>query len=334
MSFGGVVINPDSAKEILYVSIVHTASTFTDPSTGTSALVPGQTFYVPAGSYVWVNAKTSGHEFNAFFIVGNVSPDNIVPVPGDFPPKGVTSLTGVIPSFLYQEYTDDDDLQAFVIAQNSLQQNYVDTFNALNLPIYTGNLIAGDLLDWVSTGLYGYKRPWIYAQRSFTTGMLNTYGPNYLIPINTLVHSQPRGAVVADDDFYKRALTWHYQKGDGKYFNVRWLKRRIMRFLTGANGSSPQIDQTNQISVSFGINMECTIRFVLIVRSVVGGAVLNRFGPNGTQPRTQWGIVPLNSVFTVAQNLPSLPYMGRFADALISGVLELPFQFTYNVVIG
>ena len=43
----------------------------------------------------------------------------------------------------------------------------------------------------------------------------------------------PDDIVVADDDTYRRCLTWHYQKGDGKYFNIRWLKRRVMRFERG-----------------------------------------------------------------------------------------------------
>ena len=39
------------------------------------------------------------------------------------------------------------------------------------------------------------------------------------------------------DDVFKRILTWHFYKGDGKNFSVRWLKRRIWRFLQGANGT-------------------------------------------------------------------------------------------------
>lgn len=334
LSYGGIVINPDTATENLFVSLVQPATLGEDATTGTTTLIPGQSFIVPASSFVWANAATTGHQFNAYFVASNVALGGVTPVPGTFPPTEVTGLTEVIPSYLYQEYSDDDDLQAFVVAQNALQQNYVDTFNALNLPIYTGNLISGPLLDWVAIGLYGFKRPWIYAQRSFMTGPLNTWGPNTNVALNAVVHSPPRGAVVADDDFYKRALTWHYQKGDGRYFDVRWLKRRIMRFLMGVNGSSPHIDQTNQISVSFGINMEVTIRFVLIIRNVVGGAVPNKFGPNGVTPGKMWGIVPINSVVTITQVLPPLPYMTRFAEAMAAGVLELPFQFNYNVVVG
>jgi hypothetical protein len=331
-SYGGVIINPDDASDNLYISIIRTAKTNEDVASGTSVLVPGQTFFVPANCFAWVNSNTSGHRFNAFF---NVSiSGGIQPVPGNFPPSDVTGLTRVIYSYPYQEYSDDDDIQAFVKSQNALQQNYVDTFNALNLPIYSGALISGTLLDWVAMGIYGYKRPWIFAQKSFAMGTLNTYGPNYLVPINKLVHSIPRGAVIADDDFYKRALTWHYQKGDGKYFNVRWLKRRIKRFLIGVNGSSPPIDETNRISVTFGANMSVTIRFILYVRTVFGGAMCNRFGPNGTQRNKKYSIVPLNSIISSRETLPPIPYINNFSEAVAAGVLELPFQFKYNVVIG
>lgn len=330
-SFGGVIINPEDATDNLYISIIRTAKLSEDAATGTSVLVPGQTFFVPANCYAWVNSTKNGHKFNAFFNVSITG--GPTPVPGNFPPKNVTGLTEVLPSYVYQEYSDDDDVQAFVAAQNSLQQNYVDTFNALNLPIYTGAIIAGALLDWVAMGLYGYKRPWIFAQRSFASGTLNTYGPNYLVPINTVVHSVPRGAVIADDDFYKRALTWHYQKGDGKYFNVRWLKRRIKRFLIGVNGSSPLVDDTNQISVSFGIDRRVTIRFILYVRTVFAGP-LNTYGPNGTRPGRRWGSIPLNVILSSVETFPPLPYMTRFSEAVAAGVLELPFQFTFNVVIG
>jgi len=33
-------------------------------------------------------------------------------------------------------------------------------------------------------------------------------------------------------------------------FNVQWLKRRVLRFLNGANGISPTIDNTYAVSVS------------------------------------------------------------------------------------
>lgn len=347
-NFGGVVVNPFDAQdqglpepEEMYISIVRPPSQFEDDVT--TKLEPGQRYIVPPGTHVWVDAPSKGHSFSSYFYSSSIAvKGSATPLPGDFPPSGPTGLTKVIPSYLYQEYSDDDDLQAFVDSQNAIQQDYVDTFNALNLPIYTNPLIKGPLLDWVAEGVYGYKRPWIYAQRGFTTGPLNTWGPNFLNPINALVRHQPRGVVIADDDFYKRCLTWHYEKGDGKYFNVRWLKRRIKRFMIGVNGSCPPIDVTSEISITFGAGQEVTIRFPLIDRKVVAGALPNRFGPNGTRGGTPNGASPiadgqlpcLNIVYTTAVTYPRPDYINQFAEAINAGVLELPFQFNFNVVIG
>ena len=370
-NYGGIVINPFDAvdqgltePEELFVSIVKPPAQF--ENAWTTKLEPGQQFLVPRNTHVWVDALSPGHSFTAYFYSSSIAVrGSATPVPGTFPPTGPTGLTKVIASYLYQQYTDDDDLQAFVDSENSLQQNYVDTFNALNLPIYTNALIKDALLDWVAEGIYGYKRPWIYTQKPRVFGPLNTWGPggspvnhktgaevsparvawNGFVPINSIVKSQPQGFVIADDDFYKRCLTWHYHKGDGRYTNIRWLKRRIMRFLIGVNGSSPPVDQTNDISITFGAHYNCTVRFVQIIRTVVGGMLPNRFGPNGTLGGVnpggasrfpqKIGIARCNWIFTTAVNLPPpSAYVNQFAEALNCGVLELPFQFTFNVVIG
>lgn len=337
---GGLVTNPQNAidqgidnSESIFVSLISAPGLKT--GVGVTAVAPGQTFIVPPGSKVWVNAPTSGHRFTAIFrTVATTWP--ATPVPGNFPPTDVTGLKSVIYAYLYQQYSDDDDLQAFIAALNSMQQDYVDTFNALNLPIYTQPLIAGLLLDWVANGIYGFSRPITYARRLLSIGPMNTWTPNQKVPINTKHNPPPTDVVIVDDDFYKRALTWHYQKGDGRYFNVRWLKRRVMRFLVGANGYSPHIDDTSRVSITFGPNNECTIRLVNYERRVVGGALPNRFGPNGTNapPANRFGIVPLNSIVSVIVNYTPLPYQSQLQQAISTGVLELPFQFKFIVIIG
>src|SRR5215475_9895968 len=201
---GGVIINPLGKEdqgihlvESLFVCLTGPA-TLTASTTNTE-VTPGQWFLVPAGSNAWVNARTNGHRFTSFFRSTFQPPYPAVPVPGQpgtnlpaigaeagaipFPPHSVTGLTTVIPSYLYQEYTDDDDLQGWVEAQNIMQQDYVDTFNALNLPIYTGPIVAGALLDWVGRGVYGMARPVIGPEVESTFGPLNTYGPNWLVPM-------------------------------------------------------------------------------------------------------------------------------------------------------
>lgn len=159
------------------------------------------------------------------------------------------TLQNTIPAYLYQQYFDDGDLQAFVAAYNDTTQKYVNTFNQLNLPIYTG--LSGDLLDWVGEGLYGYPRPTFGGVADLVIGPLNTYGPNDKVPLNSQSVISGSPPPVTTDDIYKRLLTWHFYKGDGKVFNISWLKRRVKRFLTGTGGTAPFITNTNEIDLVF-----------------------------------------------------------------------------------
>ncbi len=390
-SNGGIVINPLSSidqglgvAESLYVNITGPAAS--SAGQGTNELLPGQWFEVPRNSNVWVNAASSGHLFTAFFSAPFTPdyPPKVVPgqpgsnlpalaaEPGSkpFPPSRVTGLTTVIPSYLYQEYSDDDDLQGFVAAINTKQQDYVDTFNALNLPIYTGPVVQGALLDWVARGLYGMARPALDTGKPDLMGPLNTYGPNWLVPmwdlpidaavegrfgLNIITLNGPENVVITNDDIYRRILTWHFYKGDGNYFSTRWLKRRIWRFLYGIDGKSPEsvtwwpndnsIADTEQISVTLGTDRNVTIRFVLGKRTVTGGALPNYLGCNGFNPA--FGVAP---PWTIGANKPPgitmndlegpyvpylpLPYMEIFKMALDAGVLEVPYQYNFTCHIG
>ena len=246
-----------------------------------------------------------------------------------FPPSGPTGLLTAIPSYLYQQYTDDDDLQALVRAQNNYQQIYVDAFNNLNLPIYTQPQISGYLLDWVGSGIYGYARPALGAVLYTVLGPLDTAYCNeiYMNEFKKIVKSGK--ITIADDDIYKRCLTWHFYKGDGKYFNVRWLKRRVARFIYGVNGTDPISDTVSmyQISISFGANREVTIRFVLLIQTLEYGAVCNDY-------KFYCNNLYCNQVNIGLKNLPPLPSMETFRDAVASGALELPFQYSWQVQIG
>jgi hypothetical protein len=200
----------------------------------------------------------------------------------------------IIPSYLYWEYADDDDLQAFVASYNAIAQQFLDTFNDLNLPVYT-DIYPGqsppNLLDWVATGLYGYPRPVL------PSGLHRDLGPYDTVPFDFLPFNTRRvGSVgtfyVTNDDIYKRCLTWHFFKGDGRYLNTRWLKRRLVRFLYGVDGVNVDTSNTDQVSVTF-----------------VGG-----------------GVVDIH--------LPETPVSATLKAAIDAGVLELPFQNTFNVSIS
>lgn len=148
----------------------------------------------------------------------------------------------VIGQYLYQQYQDDLDLQAFVTAFNELAQGYVDWANQINLPIYTG--LSGELLDWVGAGIYGLPRP---ITGTPSGAIYNTFDYN-----TQLYGSGSLLSVTASDDVYKRILTWKHYAGDGMYTNINWLKRRVKRFILGVNGTAPDIDETSEISVIIG----------------------------------------------------------------------------------
>lgn len=174
------------------------------------------------------------------------------------PVQGNTSLQQIIPMYLYVQYADDPDLQAFVTAFNELAQGYLDWFNQTPLAIYTSPQVSGQLLDWVAKGLYGVTRPYLSAGSSSVEGPLNTYEFNTLEPNQSLVISS--GTYVAtDDDIFKRIITWNFYKGDGNQFTVSWLKRRVMRFLVGSDGLDPGIQQTYDVSVQFAANNQVLI---------------------------------------------------------------------------
>ncbi len=327
---GGLIVNPYTAAdqelalaEVLYVDPTGQANDVT--SSTTIPLYPGESysFNSLSSSPIYVNAASSGH---AFTVIQFSSPPNYPPIPitGPFPPPGPTTMTNVIPSYLYQEYSDDDTLQAFVDSYNIIAQDYIDALNDLNLPIYTNANISGGLLDWVGSGLYGYPRPTLSTFTTVVLGELNTWEFNSLM-LNESETLYPGIVTVTTDDTYKRLLTWHFYKGDGKYFTVPWLKRRIMRFLIGVNGSAPNISQTYQISVTFGTNNTVTIRFISFLTYVSRSAQFNFDEFNTTQ---------LNELNTYTQQLDPLPYQEIFKEAVNSAALELPFQFSWNVVLN
>ena len=244
---------------------------------------------------------------------------------GLFPPSGPVGLTKIIPSYLYQQYADDDDLQAFVGAYNTLAQQYLDWMNNINLPVYTSDTITGSLLDWVAEGLYGMERPALSSGQNRNVGPFNTYAYNTL-GYNVHKIIGPTDLVDTSDDVFKRIITWNFFKGDGTKVNTRWLKRRIMRFLNGVNGTSFNVNSTYQISVTYGVGGQVNINLLSGKRTVDGGAMYNGFG---------FGRIglPLNSLQTSYQAYPNLVNALVLKEAIDSGVLQLPIQYTYVVTI-
>jgi hypothetical protein len=334
---GGFITNPASAAdqgisgppEILYVdptgapAALHVTETTVALQAGASfTFAPNQT------TNISVNAATAGHKFSGI-VVQPQTQYPPTPQVGTFPPIGPTTLTSLgapgepvwMGSFLYQEYADDDNLQAFVAAFNSIANEFVAFFATVLLPVYTNPQISGALLDWVAEGVYGMIRPALSSNRNRDVGPFNTWAYNKLgFNVQKLVG--PRNLTVTSDDVFKRIMTWNFYKGDGNVFNVRWLKRRIKRFLTGPNGTAPNVDQTDDISVTYGPGI-IAVRLSFGQRTITGGALFNRFGYNR---------MAFNALQTVFASGPSPPMFANvLQEAIESGVLILPFQ--YEVVI-
>lgn len=333
-SSGGLLSNPVgpdqgiSPAEELYYS--YTGPAGSHVGKGTSVLQPGASVTIPPGVQVWVNADTTGHKFSAITIQ---PPVQFPPSSSNdtFPPLGSTSRLTTIPSYVYQQYADDDSLQAFVGAYNSETQEYIDWFNYIDLPIYTG--LTQSLLDWVGAGLYGFPRPTLSSGNKKTRGPLNTYALN-VMALNASKTLSTYTVSAVTDDVYQRILTWHLFKGDGKYFTIQWLKRRIYRFLFGAHGTDAVGPFTNQISVLFGTNNQINITIVGGVRNLTQSSALNatyrdRSGQAFTM--NSRALNQGNTIF-VSQGIPPLSRV--FQEALNCGVLEFPFQYTLVVVVG
>ena len=325
---GGLVSNPLTAAdqglavaEALYVDVTapaalgETATTFT--------LAPGKTYQVPAGQTtdVSVNAATAGHKFSGVVFQ---PPPQFPPTPqsGTFPPAAPTTLTQTIPSFVYQQFADDADLQAFAQSFNLLAQIYVSWFATVPLAAYTSPAIAGALLDWVAQGVYGFTRPALASGRNRNAGPYNTTAYN-TIAYNRRKVIGPSNVTVTSDDVFRRIITWNFYKGDGNVFSVRWLKRRIMRFLLGTNGSAPNIDQTYLVSVATGPGI-ISIRITAGTRTVLKG-------PYNTRP---YNAAAYNSALSRFTPSPThLPFEPVLQEAIQSGVLQFPFQLAVTIQI-
>jgi hypothetical protein len=322
---GGFVTNPQTPEdqglaraEPLFIDIEHDATPYVSDTT--IMLGPGATFAIPANwpGRVSITAQSSFHQVSGVVIQ---PPNTLTPSSASFPPSGPTSLTQTIPSYLYQQYSDDDDLQAWVAAYNTLTQQYVDWFVQYNLAVYTADNISGSLLDWIGEGLYGIKRSALSTGHSRLVGPYNTFAYNTW-QFNRLKLIPPSDYAMMSDDVYKRVMTWHLYKGDGKVFDLRWLKRRIERFLTGANGSAGQTDQTYDISVTFGTANQVNINLQPNRRRFVTGAL---YGV------PLYNRVRFNEFDSQPSRVPLSPMAPIFKAAVDAGVLELPFQFSFVV---
>lgn len=266
--------------------------------------------------------------------------------PNDFPVAAGVQRT--IAAYLYlqwREGTGSDDLQAFVNAYNAIQQYYVDWFNSASLPVYS--LQIGALLDWVALGLYGFLRPLLPIGQAVSLGEVNTFAVNDAVAVDDSLVIEPSTFYQTTDDIFQRIITWYLYRGDGNDFSVPWLKRRVLRFLVGANGygglpipsdaimaldsfGEPvfwptfyDLPYTAQISIQFAGNA-ATIRLITVIRTEVAACEPNGFELNADMA------VPNDGISTT-QNFPQFELAPQFQAAVNAGVLELPPPYVWTV---
>lgn len=237
-----------------------------------------------------------------------------------FAPKRPT-LAAAIKIYLYIQYNDDETMLGFVQALNELTQEFVDWFNNTDLPVYTKQ--SGALLDWVAEGLYGLKRGLLPTGIPRIIGGFNTTKFNR-IEFNNFQRASPQNFYQETDDVFKRILTWNLYRGDGAQFTIRWLKRRVQRFLEGVNGTDPPVAGTWQVSVGFLSGRRCVINIIRTLRRITGGAMFNRATFNS---------VPFNNFATESVVYPALPFAPILAAAIAAGACELPFDYQFIVQI-
>ncbi len=168
------------------------------------------------------------------------------------PTQPLQSLASLA-SYLYQQYADDSSLQAFVAAYNSTAQTYLAWFNATPLAVYTSPNVTGPLLDWSLNGIYGIERPVFSSLTTRRYAGLNAL-PLNSYPLNGLRVTTSGSATNATDDYYKRVATWILYKGDGPYFNIEVLRKKVARFIYGANGTDITLSQAQAIHITVDVN--------------------------------------------------------------------------------
>lgn len=228
------------------------------------------------------------------------------------------NITSTIPSYAYWEYQDDSDITAWFQAYNGFSQSNLDAINAYELPVYF--VQSGALLSWAGASIYGIARPDLSSGGPRALGPIDT-APFNTLPFNAFSIVNDSKNFVADDLTYQRILQWNTFKGDGFDFTIRWLKRRVERFLRGETFP----DQTYEVSVSFTGPHSVLISIQTTNLNQVGGALFA--GSLFAQG--------LGMAETITQSSGQVPaeLAQAFQAAINSGVLLLPFQYTFTVQI-
>ncbi len=227
-------------------------------------------------------------------------------------------LASAPPAYLYNEFSDDADLQGIIQVTNQFAQGYLSWFNSTPLAVWTLPTISGPLLDWTGTNIYNVARPVISTSFESTSGDYGTkkYGS---LAYGIFQIKKSGTATIANDDIYKRAITWSMFKGDGYTIGITWLKKRIARFLYGVDGSDIDLGLIDNISIDPRMMITDTA-----------------YGMNVYGFRPAYGMMYMRQALQIQLNItiPSTPLSQIFSDFVSQGILAWPTQTTFVVRIS
>ena len=230
------------------------------------------------------------------------------------------NITHQIPAYVYVQYDDDANVSAFFYSYNALSQANLDQVNNYQLPVYLNQ--TGNLLSWAASSIYGVFRPSLSSGGPRAVGPINTFEFN-ANEFNESKFVNSSTNYIADDLTYQRIIQWNTFKGDGYQFSIRWLKRRVERFLRGAIFP----DQTYEVSVRFTSPYDVLITVSNSNVRIVGGAFYGgRSGFGGLN-------MAFNQASVVASTHAPTALASALKAAVNSGILRLPFQYTFTVQI-
>jgi hypothetical protein len=227
-------------------------------------------------------------------------------------------LTEVVPTYVYGQYADDQNIQSFFAGVNTEGQGYIDWFYQTALSVYTSSAINGPLLDWIGQGIYGISRPSVSTLNSRSYGAYNTIAYSSL-SYNTRKKTNSGTSQLASDDIYKRVLTWYVYLGDGRQMSIQWLRRRVARFLFGVNGSDVSANTFQQVSIS---------RPPTGCSGAFGSAAYNTQAYNTLKSRKTLAARSLTI------GIPPGDVSEAFQALVNEGYLALPFQVRFTVSIA
>lgn len=229
------------------------------------------------------------------------------------------NITSTLPAYSYVQWSGDQNVSAFFGSLNALSQANLDAVNGYQLPIFLNQ--TGSLLSWAASSIYGVFRPSLSSGGPRAIGPWNTFEFN-AEPFNALAFINSSSNYTADDLTYQRIIQWNTFKGDGYAFSVHWLKRRVERFLRGAIFP----DQTYEVSVRFTSDSDVLITVSETNRKQIGGATFDGFSFNGVGSG-------FNELVTDPSTHSPTALASALKAAVNSGVLLLPFQYTFTVQI-